>query len=182
MAKIVTFSRVFPAYHPRKGEETHFVEAILTQLGIDYTDHSYLGWLIKNNQGISELFLDQFQKSLSENIDPKSHTIRNHKRPVKVGDFINPHCWAGKPYNKTSEGYWQIKFAPDIEVKKVWNITIMQGIAYRSFSTISINGLEATNWETLAKNDGLNSIDFVDWFKDNIFSGKIICWNDSITY
>ena len=29
MSRVMTFSRVFPSYHPRKGDPTYFVEAIL---------------------------------------------------------------------------------------------------------------------------------------------------------
>jgi hypothetical protein len=32
MAKVITFSRFFPAYHPRKGEPTYFVEKIWAHL------------------------------------------------------------------------------------------------------------------------------------------------------
>ena len=180
MIKAVNFSRVFPAYHPKKGKETHFVEAILTQLGIDYTSNDYFIWLCNNNKKISEPFLNDFFNSLSQDIYPKSHTIRSHVKPLNVGDFVNPTCWAGSPYRKTPEGYWKIKFAPDIEVKKTWDIQILNA---PTFFETKIDGKEFNNWSLLSKNDGLTAVEMLDWFKiNNIVNGRIICWNENIKY
>jgi hypothetical protein len=185
MSRVMTFSRVFPSYHTRKGEPTYFVEAILTQLGIDYTNHDYFVWLVENNPSIDEWFLNEFYERLSHDIDPKSHTIRAHKKPLKLGEWINPKCWAGRPYNKTKEGYWQIKFAPDIEVKKVWDVRI-HTIAH----WINSSGMMfPIDYKELAKNDGLSTEDFLDWFGNptqkgfkDVFFGHIICWNENIEY
>lgn len=191
MSRILTFSRTFPAYHPRNGQPTFFVEAILIQLGIDYTSLNYFIWLCENNKEIGEPFLDSFYNSLSHNIEPKSHTIRNHAKPLKAGEFINPKCWAGKPYNKTKEGYWQIKFAPDIEVKKTWNFEIEIDDDYTCFLVnkkpfCEMNSKMTTNTgqlDYLAKNDGLNSLDLLYWFKHPLpYKGNIICWNENINY
>lgn len=183
MKKEVNFSRVFPAYHPKKGEPTYFVEAILTQLGIDYTDHYYFEFLVKNNPKISELFLQKFFDSLSQDIAPKSHTIRSHKRPLKVGDYINPTCWADKPYKKTEEGFWKIKFAPDIEIKKVWDMEINnEGVFYLNGKYVDVTS-SICEGKTIAENDGLSSDDMLDWFPaSKPFQGKIICWNELIEY
>lgn len=191
MSRILTFSRTFPAYHPRKGEPTFFVEAILTQLEIDYTSYNYFDWLVKNNSEIDSSFLENFMDSFKQNIQPKSHTIRNHAKPIKVSEFINPKCWAGKPYNKTKEGYWQIKFAPDIEVKKTWDFEIEVDDDYTCFLIdnkpfCEMNSKMTTNTgqlDYLAKNDGLNTLDLLYWFKHpSPFSAQIICWNDSVSY
>jgi hypothetical protein len=189
MSKVITFSRYFPAHHPRKGEPTYFVEAILTQLGIDYTSHEYFMWLVENNKDVSEIFLNDFFMSLSQDIEPKSHTIRNHKRPVIVGGSLNPKCWAGKPYHKTPEGFWQIKFAPDIEVKKVWDIEIVD---LRGVHCIRLNNQPfgqfhplAEGTQKIAKNDGLTAIELIQWFSSPSPTGKkfqIICWNENINY
>jgi hypothetical protein len=182
--RMLTFSRVFPSYHLRKGEPTYFVEAILSQLRIDYTKHDYFIWLVENNSGIGEIFLHSFFQSLSQDIDPKSHTIRNHVRPLKVGDWINPKYWAGRPYNKTKEGYWQIKFAPDIEVKKVYDIeiinqrVIINGVYFGQYA----RGFYDANVTTLANNDGLSLADFESWFGNKFFQGQIISWSDTLNY
>lgn len=181
MSRIITFSRTFPSYHPLKGEPTYFVEAILTQLGIDYTKHDYFVWLVENNPEIDEWFLDTFFNSLSENIAPKSHTIRSHKRPLKVGDFIDPKCWAGKPYNKTEDGYWQIKFTPDIQIKKVWDFSFRIGLLTDEESFL-INGWRVfEKLEQLSINDGLSKSDFISWFNKPM-KGQINCWNEKINY
>jgi len=181
MSKVITFSRTFPAYHPRKGEPTYFVEAILTELGINYKTGKYFKWLVDNNPEISGVFLVRFFDSLKRDIDPKKHTIRNHKRPLKVGEFINPHCWAGKPYNKTEEGFWQIKFAPDIEIKKVWDFEI-SGAEIRIDDNI-YDGMNMDILEKLAKNDGLSWTDLLCWFEyPKPFTGQILCWSDSVNY
>jgi hypothetical protein len=193
MSKVLTFSRVFPSYHPRKGEPTYFVEAMLTQLGIDYTKHDYFIWLVENNPDIDEWFLNEFYERLSHDIDPKSHTIRAHKKPLKVGEWINPKCWAGRPYNKTKEGYWQIKFAPDIEVKKVWDFEVFIDIK-SGYDCVRLNGVLLHEFDgneffmgghlklrTIAKNDGLEFEAFGNWFNKTM-KGQIICWNENIEY
>ena len=184
MSKVLTFSRVFPSYHPRKGEPTYFVEAMLTQLGIDYTKHDYFIWLVENNPDIDEWFLNEFYERLSHDIDPKSHTIRAHNKPLKVGEWVNPKCWAGRPYNKTKEGYWQIKFAPDIEVKKVWDFESKDAWIYLKSKDHNWGGVEQTKFTEIAKNDGLTYDDLKKWIKYPKDTGEmqIICWNENIEY
>jgi hypothetical protein len=185
MTKIVTFSRVFPSHHPKKGQPTYFVEAILTQLGIEYKTGAYLKWLVENNPDISQVFLMKFVDSLERNVKPKSHTIRSHKRPLKTSDFINPKCWAGKPYKKTEEGFWQIQFAPFIEVDKVFDIYTKKGSwglgKWRYFEGIWTH---LDKIQLLANNDGLDITDFLDWFNkfQQDFNGQVICWNESVNY
>jgi len=191
MSRVITFSRTFPAYHPRRGEPTYFVEGILTELEFDYTSKSYLVWLAFANPNISYSFLEKFWQSLTPNIKPKKHTIRNHKRPLKVGEYINPHCWAGKPYNKTEEGFWQIKFAPDIEVKTRWEfeykIIPKQSIWLVKNVEVSVCDSYMQQWvnseavKTIAANDGLSLTDFCNWFPKP-FTGQIICWSDNVQY
>lgn len=178
MKKRLTFSRTFPAYHPRKGENTYFVERILTQLGIDYTQDDYFEWLRENNIDIDSTFLMHFWESTTPFVAPKSTTIRTHKIPLNVGDYINPLCWAGKPYNKTKEGYWQIKFAPDIDIKKVWNFDkdLISDDWYLNGSPMS-----STQRIDLAINDGLAYKDMLAWF-NKPFIGRVYCWNDKVNF
>ena len=191
MSKVLTFSRTFPAYHPKKGQPTYFVEAILTQLGIDYVDYKYFVFLCENNADIDRDFLNDFWLSLKPNIDPKGHTIRNHVNPLKAGQFINPKCWAEKPYNKTKEGYWQIKFTPDIEVKKTFDFKIEVDNDYKCILIDDWSFYEENKdfftqheaLEILAKNDGLSVDDMKAWFKwGKSYTGKIYCWNEKIDY
>ncbi len=179
---VITFSQKFPVKHPRKGEPTYFVEAVLSQLGIDYTNHEYFLLLCDLNRDIDQKVLHEFYENLSENIPPKSHTIRvGTKR--KVGQEFSPRVWSGKPYQTK-----QIIFAPDIEVVKLWNIQI---ISYPGFFHIYLNGTEVEKIDTIktiANNDGLSLKDFEDWFtvpsknKSNHFAGQVICWSEKISY
>ena len=159
MSKAITFSRYFPATHPKKGQPTHFVEQIYISNPLP------TGFWLENG------FADNLDKSIN---NPKHHTIRAGNR-WRVGDRFSPRVWSGKPYASK-----QIIIAPDIEIKKIWNIDIMHD---HSWFSVMIDGKE-THWHELAKNDGLSSVDFMDWFKKsaNMFIGQIICWNESIKY
>ena len=88
MSKVITFSRVFPAYHPKAGQPTGFVEKLWQSLLI----------VNKENEGFkSELFvLSRNEMLLKEhshwwttNPIPKNHTIRAGHR-WKVGDKFSP--------------------------------------------------------------------------------------------
>src|SRR5690606_32324000 len=109
MSRVITFSRTFPAYHPRKGEPTYFVEQIQN-------------CLCSMNLPLYDKTVDpplSFLNSLTnENVGHKHHTIRAGHR-WKAGDWFSPRVWSGKPYNSK-----QIQFAPDIQIKKVWDLTI----------------------------------------------------------
>jgi hypothetical protein len=89
--------------------------------------------------------------------------------------------WSGLPYRSK-----QIEFA-QVEVKKVWEIeiTIVNGAIGIKINGVTIKGMAGPG---IAKNDGLEWIDFVNWFnihpkkKQQVFTGQIICWNDKIEY
>lgn len=177
MSRVITFSRTFPAYHPKKGQPTHFVEGILNTLSAIRPGQHYA--FDKINPGKEEESSNVFD-SILEDVTPfhKSHTIRAGNR-WKVGDKFSPRVWSGKPYSSK-----QITIAPDIEIKKVWNFKIIHGVGY------IYNGKNLWNpfgWETmqaLAHHDGLSVDDMVDWFRWDYrnFNGQIICWNESINY
>lgn len=162
MSKVITFSRTFPAYHPKAGQYTHFVEQIWNSLGASYFDQV---------KGI-DLSLSEDRK--------KHHTIRAGSR-WKVGDKFSPRVWSGKPYRSK-----QIVIAPDIEVKKVWTFEMKQDDGM--FVSVYVNGVKFNNPSTLdklmilANNDGLNIKDMADWFESKPFTGQIICWNESVNY
>jgi hypothetical protein len=171
MSKVITFSRVFPGYHPRAGEQTYFVEKIWksfynkgTGLPLDF--HSYVDAYIET--GLIEHSSFESHVTLYDRINPKHHTIRAGHR-FKAGDWFSPRVWSGTPYRSK-----QIQFAPDIQVKKTWDF-------YRD----SYQWDAPAAIEIMAKNDGLSIVDFIDWFqlaKGNQFVGQIICWNESINY
>lgn len=160
MSRVITFSRYFPNYHPRKGQSTLFVEKIWASIG-------------KPDQSIIDEFIWP-QGWLNQNFDPKHHTIRAGHR-WKVGDKFSPRVWSGKPYNSK-----QIIIAPDIEIKKVWDFDIREDGSYRIDKTVfGLRGIRE-----IAQNDGFaDSDDFELWFSPyKNFKGQIISWNDKIDY
>ena len=163
MSKVLTFSRTFPAYHPKAGQPTYFVEKIAKGLH----RQGYPAWDISDNIFSTEMYYI---------CEPKFHTIRSGNR-WKVGDKFSPRVWSGVPYKSK-----QITIAPDIEVKKVWNFNIKKDLTQ---SVILINGWILSNKELnlVAKNDGLLGSELLEWFQyPKPFSGQIICWNENINY
>lgn len=164
MAKVITFSRVFPSYHPRKGEPTYFVEKIWESINDCYFD---------------QLLIEQLNFSRHD-VGFKHHTIRAGHR-FKVGDWFSARVWSGKPYQSK-----QIVIAPDIQIKKIWNFEIKivevdGGFASKGF----INGVRVSpdKLMNIVENDGLELADFLAWFQfPKPFDGQIICWNENIEY
>lgn len=176
MSSVLTFSRTFPAYHPKAGQSTLFVQQIWQSIGLpsaeyylNFENDVWWGYRMKGN--------------------PKHHTIRAGNR-WKVGDKFSPRVWSGKPYASK-----QIIIAPDIEVKKVWSFGIENGrILINEDEVYNCNLLcnqqiKTNKYFSLASNDGLHADDFEAWFKvgyntnnEKDFKGQIICWNENINY
>jgi hypothetical protein len=176
MARVITFSRYFPFYHPKAGEPTYFVEKIWNGLPIQV---SYKMICDLNPDKPIDL-LWSFWRSIdysyeNDSMTHKHHTIRAGHR-WKAGDWFSPRVWSGKPYNSK-----MITIAPDIQIKKVWPLEI--NYPEPGFVMFSINGMCMPIVE-IAKNDGLTDDDLINWFM-NAKEGEpyqIICWNESINY
>lgn len=169
-----TFSRVFPAYHPKKGQPTYFVEKICNQFGIEFWQKLKYTNLDALNPDLDGSIIKDFNYSLDFRIkETKGHTIRGGHW-FKPGDFLVPKVWSGKPYASK-----QIQFAPPIEIVKTWDFEIKD-------NEVFLNGdrVEADGVPFIANNDGLSFLDFMHWFKYPKPSGEcqIICWNKSIDY
>lgn len=171
--RVITFSRVFPSYHPRRGECTYFVEKIVGGLVANDVEGCTTE-LIKSLRD-SKLLSISVMNELSKQTYGyyKHHTIRAGHR-WKVGDWFSPRVWSGKPYNSK-----QIQFAPDIQVKKVWNIEMIKN-GYKEFY---VDAMAKTGSRIchIAMNDGLTTDDLFWWF-NKPFTGQIICWNENIDY
>lgn len=193
------FSRKYPATHPKKGQPTHFVEKIWTGIIGDLQLQDYVA-----DDSISQMIISNY---VSMNLEPKLHTIRNGKK-WKVGDVIIPCVWEldGGLYKK---GNKKINFAPELEILKIWDFTIIKNFNYEEMC-IWIQNDESTvftvshfsiknsvmysppesvaKFRDLCKNDGLSEDDFINWFqriltkKKNRFSGQILCWNKDVEY
>lgn len=170
MAKVITFSRHYPAYHIRKKDHTFFVERLLNSFPIK-------GNLPELNEHIDGKLYFAFVNSLSDdNLPPKHHTVRRGKR-YKKGDWFSPRVWSGTPYHSK-----QIIIAPLQQITEVYDFDITEDGKYL------INGKEVNFKKliTIAQNDGFEFLDdFELWFnlkKRQSFSGQVICWNSNIKY
>ncbi len=161
MARVITFSRYFPAHHPKKGQPTFFIEKVCKS--IDALQSSVIH--IVDSKVYSECV-------------PKHHTIRAGNR-WKVGDYFSPRVWSGKPYASK-----MIQIAPDIKIEKVWDITITKDFkdTLPRFDIFN-KPLNIQEQTILAKNDGLTLEELRQWFnKVGSDNCQIICWNKNIEY
>jgi len=163
MAKVITFSRTFPAYHPKAGQPTYFVEKFYNSL------------FSRNN-------LMDYPKGLEINesiLEMKNHTIRAGER-WKKGEYFSPRVWSGKPYNTP-----QIILSKDTLITDVYNFEISKhAVIYLNRKPIYEFCGEYTGViKTVAKNDGLEPNELLDWFKyPKEFKGQVICWNQNAKY
>ena len=125
MSKIITFSLTFPAYHPKAGQPTYFVEKLWNSFNVkalgetflmDYSDEILLKLNKDKPYDLLRSFTDSLQVKDRELLGEKHHTIRAGNRFV-AGEMFSPHVWSASPYKSK-----QITIAPDIEVKKVYPI------------------------------------------------------------
>ena len=165
MSKVLTFSRIFPAYHPRKEEQTYFVEKIWNGL-------NDLSLPVALNKDLPNDFLCSILPI--DNYGAKYHTIRAGNR-WKVRDKFSPRVWSEKPYQSK-----QIIIAPDIEIKKIWNIGLNIRGDFKEFYCNDCD-LTGTSIYKVSENDGLSVNDFLNWF-NKPFNGQIICWNENLIY
>ena len=132
---VLTVSRVFPATHKRKGEQTYFADRILS------------GQTIPSNKWM------------------KIHTIRANyelweKRIKQVQEgkaILSIRYWLDKPYRSKQVEICQLDKDSGIGVQKIF----IDGI-YRY--KIDDGDLQWGS-DDLAKNDGLSVEDFKEWFR-----------------
>lgn len=193
MSKVITFSTVFPSYHPKKGHPTYFVEKYLKSKKIEYNycvhEHS-LHSLWSLNRGKEEIVDDFIKFKFSDPIDfePKNHTIRKGRR-WKTGDIASIRIWGDdiNPKSGRSGAYHskQIVIAPEVEVT-VFNFEIKKnGDIYVNDNKVWMKDKSENllNIYQIAKNDGLSKDDLLAWFKyPKEFVGQVICWNNKIKY
>lgn len=174
MSKVITFSRTYPPYHPRGGEPTFFVEKFWQSIYLDaYYD------CIREQFDFSKLHEVGVDIYAHDKYPPKHTTIRAGKR-FKAGEWFSPRIWSGKPYRSK-----QIIVAPDIQVKKTWNLEIDTADVWAiGLPGTQIKYTDDEQDAQIAANDGLTEQDLYWWFKESKkpFIGQIICWNDKVNY
>jgi len=174
--RVLTFSHHFPAGHPKVGQPTGFVEKVL--LGLLHSEEITTGRCIE----LARQVFDKDHPLCSYNAirayvcNPlKFHTIRAGSR-WKPGDMASLRVWSGLLRRSK-----QIEFA-QVEIKRVWEIEVSE------FWFVNGHILEYDQVVELAKNDGLEYSDFVEWFKihpkqkDYVFKGQVISWSSEINY
>lgn len=170
----LSFSTEFPAYHPKKGEPTFFIEKIwsgLLAIHPEWYAQFLPGFSYKEKTTAFQTF---------RRFEPKFHTIREGHR-FKVGDEIIPFTWSGKPYRSK----WVKPFGDGdlaIPIERVWDIDKVGDMFI--FNGHVIN--QSLTIVDMSVNDGLATKDFIDWFgpagKNKRWQGQIICWNANIRY
>ena len=166
MAKVITFSKTFPAYHPKAGHSTYFVEKFIKSFDNEEYEPSK-NFITKTTAlGIQAWY----------NLTPKYHTIRSGKR-WKKGEYFSPRIWSDKPYRSP-----MIKIAPDTLITNVWDFEIKDGLILINNQVYAYSS-STELLDALALNDGLSQIHLLEWFKyPNDFKGQIICWNENVKY
>lgn len=168
MAKVITFSRNFPAYHPKAGQPTGFAFKFWRSLPLRSWELSeYMEAYRKVHPWCESEFASWAQHP------PKYHTIRAGDR-WNVGEKFSPRVWSGKPYNSK-----MITLAPDITIEKIWNVEVDSDLCL--WVLTDKEGEDDDLLEKVAMNDGLSLQDLRDWFNKPMI-GQIICWSSKIDY
>lgn len=159
MSKVITFSRSFPANHPKTGQPTRFREKLLTA--------AYFLGVISYEQARDFHLIEHEDRFL---YIPKYTTIRRGFR-WKEGDLFSPREWSGKPYCSK-----QNIFCPDIRIETVYNFD------YYPRDGFFLNGLIMDIQKSeIAMNDGLNTEDFFNWFaQKSPFKGQLLSFKKGL--
>jgi hypothetical protein len=178
--KVITFSRQFPATHPKKGEPTQFVEKIL--LSLIEIGHISTSRAVEIGRSLSLPGFENMNELRQAPLKPKHHTIRAGCR-WKEGDQFSPRIWSGRPYASK-----QIEFVYEVDICKVWSFDIARGYIFINRKCFGKFHPLNIILQQLAANDGVEPLDMIRWFaahpkaKQLKFSGQILCWNPVISY
>lgn len=130
-------SEVFPAYHPKKGKSTSFRYMINEALMPD----------------LNSLIIGKKLHTLRENYTYWEKIINE----VLAGEAVlSLRVWAGKPYYSSHIEFKQLDSSSGLGIQKLEHPD--------NFVYATIDG-KKYDWADVANNDGLNFLDFCDWFK-----------------
>ena len=141
---VLTLSRTFPAYHPRKGEDTYF----------------HAKTTIVLNNGNNSLYLEDFSTGDGEY---KIHTIRSNfplweKRIKEVQNgraMLSLRQWEDKPYRSKQRIICNLTKDNSIGIQR---------LVFKQERYTYVND-KHVDLMRLANNDGLSLYDFSKWFK-----------------
>lgn len=173
---VLFVSRRFPAYHPRKGEDTGFEDRIIQNFH-PRPEVFLNGKWTRDYKIVNIHTQEEFMPP-----SPKLHTIREKydtwaKRAEEINAgkaVLSLRYWSGSPYNSKKDDSKHVEFMQltKIHVDKI-HINFNGGEASVGFTSIDL--------DTLAKNDGLSEQDLRAWFKADknpVFEGCIIHFTD----
>jgi hypothetical protein len=174
MAKVITFSKTFPSYHPKVDEATLFPEKLF---------NCFLKERIHKYSELNTAALNEGNKHIIHSIypyDSKGHTIRARNR-FKEGEYFSPRIWSGTPRRSK-----QVILAPDTKILKIWDFKMIFDTEIAMLHIYVNNSIAYLPLQAfLARNDGLSTQDFIHWFmlspefkKTNKFEGQIIYWSE----
>lgn len=182
----IKFSTKFPAYHPRAGEPTNFIEKLWAHFypdgvppeiyeavfyGVVGFEKRYFLTPKKNHNPIRRTEIRYERSPNALPLLPKLHTIRRGKR-WKAGDYANLKVWSGAPYRSKP-----IIIVPEAKIMKVYDF-------WKNGNLIRINKkrLIRSKLFMLAQNDGLSVTDMMDWFNVPTFEGQVLCFDENVKY
>ncbi len=140
----IPVSRVFPATHPRKGENTHFAWKIITATE-GTVDGLYMGKKLHTIRANYPLWAKRFEK-------------------INRGEAIlELYYWTGKPYNSKTETIIQLRKEDGIGIQRLEFYEDKDEIPALRYPLV--NNFAEPDIEVIAKNDGLSIEDFKSWFK-----------------
>ena len=178
MAKVRTLSRFFMKGHPRVGDRTYFPEKVAKSMGINHFDVNKLNPGISEEIHVELIYTGMLSMQEWVNIDllPKHHTIRmgRHFKPI---DELTLAIWSGKPYRSKQIKLWTVEIrSVDIFISRETPFGIP--VFCREGLSVQLNS------KILAKNDGLDWHDFLNWFNIpvGLHNAQILIWNPEINY
>lgn len=146
-------SKIFPATHPRRGEETFFVEKI------------------QNNENL--FFMSATTRALSEvEFGVKIHAIRSNyplweKRMKEVQDgnaVIELFYWSGNPYRSPQVVFATLDENSGCGVQELEFYS--NGDGHYDIMNPTVTGSFDIDVNILSENDGLSFDDFFTWFNN----------------
>lgn len=136
---VLTVSRYFPSKHPRKGEDTGFIDKILPAI-MGAPDLRKIHTIRSN--------YDLWEKRIKEVQEGKA--------------ILSLRYWEGKPYNSKQIEFARLDKYSGIGIQKLGfeDNELDNPVIFAPFEDDFLD-----NTELMAKNDGLSLVDLKAWFK-----------------
>ena len=158
MKAVLLVSKTFLPEHPKAGAETHFEKRVIC------------GQKINNNRDDVKCKFPLCGICAVRYLSPKIHTCRSSyerwaqkiARLKEVGGVLSVRQWSGKPYRSKQEVIVDIP----AEIVGVQQLTLIRKRLSKDgdYLWFAIVDGERKRVAEIAENDGLDFLDFEDWF------------------